>query len=552
MSTSRLSKKKQARLELEAQQQRRKRYWTYGLLALILIFFVLVRVRLLHIPLERDEGEYAYGGQLLLHGIDPFHLCYTMKLPGTAAAYSFFLLLFGQTGAAIHLGLLLVSSATTILIYFLASRFWGSVAGLVAAATFALLAAGSAVLGFAAHATQFVVFFAVSGWLVLLTAIEKRRRHLVFWSGLLFGGAFLMKQPGILFGVFAFLYLLYAGWRAHWQWRALAAESAIFLAAWALPLALTLAGVWASGDGRNFWFWIVSYSGKYGNILTPQQIHFDFDQNTRRVFGQATWIWVSALVGLSALIWNKQVRQNIVFVTGFVVFSCIAICPGFYFRQHYFVLLLPAAALLCGLGVHSCMGLFQQQPSLRSWAALFPALFIFIIAYSVYEQRAYFFEMDPVEICRKIYPGQPFAEAMEIADYIKSHANKDDRLAVLGSEPEIYFYSGMLSATGYIYTYSLTEPQPLAGTMQQQMISEITASHPRFVVLVNIRTSWVNVRNREPNMTFYYWAQKYLSTGYQVRGVIEMQRNGSESHWGDLQNYQPRSENRIIILERTT
>jgi len=42
-----------------------------------------VRIRLLGIPLERDEGEYAYAGQLFLQGIPPYKLAYSMKLPGT-------------------------------------------------------------------------------------------------------------------------------------------------------------------------------------------------------------------------------------------------------------------------------------------------------------------------------------------------------------------------------------------------------------------------------------------------------------------------------------
>lgn len=37
-------------------------------------------------PLERDEGEYAYAGQLMLQGIPPYQLAYNMKLPGTYAA----------------------------------------------------------------------------------------------------------------------------------------------------------------------------------------------------------------------------------------------------------------------------------------------------------------------------------------------------------------------------------------------------------------------------------------------------------------------------------
>jgi hypothetical protein len=48
-----------------------RRYWALGLLALVMLATAGVRLRLLDIPLDRDEGEYGYVGQLLLQpGID--------------------------------------------------------------------------------------------------------------------------------------------------------------------------------------------------------------------------------------------------------------------------------------------------------------------------------------------------------------------------------------------------------------------------------------------------------------------------------------------------
>src|ERR1700678_1899658 len=52
-----------------------------GLVA-VLGFNFFVRWRLLGMPLERDEGEYAYAGQLFLQGIPPYQLAWNMKFPG--------------------------------------------------------------------------------------------------------------------------------------------------------------------------------------------------------------------------------------------------------------------------------------------------------------------------------------------------------------------------------------------------------------------------------------------------------------------------------------
>src|ERR1035438_7898648 len=130
------------------------RYFSYMLLFVVIAMFGAIRFRLRNMPLERDEGEYAYTGQLMLQGIPSYKLAYTMKLPGTGAAYAIILALFGQTPAGIHLGLLLMNAATTLLVYLLTLRLAGRLAGVVAAASYVLLSTSTAVLGFAAHATH--------------------------------------------------------------------------------------------------------------------------------------------------------------------------------------------------------------------------------------------------------------------------------------------------------------------------------------------------------------------------------------------------------------
>src|SRR5580704_5484022 len=90
-----------------------------ALVLLAIFFFGLIRYRLRDMPLERDEGEYAYSGQLLLQGIPPYKLAYNMKLPGIYVAYASILGAFGQTRAGIHLGLLLVNAATVLVLYLL-------------------------------------------------------------------------------------------------------------------------------------------------------------------------------------------------------------------------------------------------------------------------------------------------------------------------------------------------------------------------------------------------------------------------------------------------
>src|SRR3954471_18354186 len=110
------------------------RWVTISCLAIILGFAAFVRIRLLDMPLERDEREYAYAGQLMLQGIPPYKLAYNMKLPGTYAAYAVIMAVFGETIRGIHLGLIVVNAITILLIYGIGRVLLGRVCGVVAAA----------------------------------------------------------------------------------------------------------------------------------------------------------------------------------------------------------------------------------------------------------------------------------------------------------------------------------------------------------------------------------------------------------------------------------
>ena len=165
-----------------------------------------------------------------------------MKLPGTFAAYAAILAIFGQTIAGIHLGLLVINAATTLLVFLLGKRLFGLLAGLVAGASYAApLSTSPAVVGFAADATNFVVLPAVGGILLLLRVTETRRSWLYFWSGVLLGLAFLMKQPGILFTVFGAVYLGYCERKlAPSDWRGLFRKEFAYACGVVLPFALIL------------------------------------------------------------------------------------------------------------------------------------------------------------------------------------------------------------------------------------------------------------------------------------------------------------------------
>jgi general stress protein CsbA len=522
----------------------------YGLLAAVVLFFGLIRVRLLSFPLERDEGEYAYAGQLILRGIAPYRFCYTMKLPGTAAAYALIEAIFGHSPTSIHLGLLFANSATTVLIFFLAKRLFGSLGGVVSCAAYGLLSLEPAVLGWAGHATHFVVLPATAGILLLLKADELQKLPLFFSSGFLLGLAFLMKQPGIFFVFFGMFWVVYSARRRRQDWRRWTTQLAAFVFAATLPFLGTCLLVLAAGVFPKFWFWTFTYAREYGTLISVPQGLNDLLSTGSVVTGAAPLIWLFAATGLVVIFFDPKTRLHFVFIASLLAFSFAAVCPGLYFREHYFVLLLPVVSLLCGGAVIAGSNLLAEFNFDQAWqnSPIVLFLFLFCFVFSVIQQRAFFFFESPLALCRKIYRPNPFAEAVEMADFIKSHSSPADRIAVIGSEPEIYFYADRLSATGYIYMYPLMEEQPFASTMQKEMISEIETAQPRFVVFVDTKYSWLS--RESSDMTIFHWSDQYAQKQYRLVGLADMFEDRTTYRWDHPEMYKPRSPNRVFLFAR--
>ena len=438
------------------------------LLAAAVIFAVFVRVRLREFPFERDEGEFAYAGQLLLHGIPPYKLAYNMKLPGTYIAYAALMAVFGQTIAGVHLGLLLVNVATILLLYRLTRELFDPISAGLAAIFYAMTSVSPGVLGMAAHATHFVAFFGVAGVWLLWRYLQSGRWLPLVGSGLLLGTAFLMKQQGVFLMVFGGTVLavhtaaaLMKSLRKPQQVQ----QSRLTLIAWwpsaycaaaVVPYLLVCLWLWRVGVFDTFWFWTVKYAHEYVQETPWGSAWQRFWEGGEGIYAIQSDVvaWLLALAGVAVLVIRACKRPGrSLFVIGFFVFSFLCVCPGFYFRVHYFIVVLPAVAMLAGIACGELVwltGLWKvrlwpapavKEPqgrrrkplpkpeavplgntrarSLRIAPLQIPAALLVLaaIVWPLSDQtRRFFFFQWPAEFaCRVIYGSNPFVEAPVIS-----------------------------------------------------------------------------------------------------------------------------------------
>jgi hypothetical protein len=539
-------------IELTAAKPGSAGFWPWVALFLIILSVAAIRVRLLQVPLERDEGEFAYMGQLMLEGIPPYLQAYNMKLPGIYAAYALVMAVLGQTIGGIHIGLLFINTTAILLLFLLTRRLFSPVAAVVAAAAYALLSLSPTVLGTSAHATQFIVPLVLGGAMLLLRSLDSGGRFLLFMSGLLFGLAFLIKQQAVFFIPFAGIYFTWIQIRVRpLNLKQLASRLALLLFASATPFVVTCILLYNSGCFANFWFWTFSYASQYVSEVPLSDAAHNLATMVPKVMGPAKWIWIAAGIGLTAVFWNRKARVHRAFLCGWTVCSFLCTCPGFYFRNHYFVVMLPAVAMLAGIAASALPRLFSKTRVFLFARLLSSLLVAAALLFPVYEFREFFFQANPLRASRIQYGLCPFPESLDIAEYLRRHTKRDEKIFIFGSEPQICFYANRKSATGYIYVYGLMEIQDYAARMQSELIQEIEKTSPRYAVAVNVDNSWTPRTNSD--RAIFTWAKSYFAKHYRTVGLIDMLPDGHYKTYWDAEARQrlPRSDTNVYVLERT-
>jgi 4-amino-4-deoxy-L-arabinose transferase-like glycosyltransferase len=457
----------------------------------IILFTIIFRMRLINVPLERDEGEYAYMGQLILNGTPPYSEAYNMKFPGIYFIYAGILWLFGETDTAIHLCLLIINVLSIILLYIFARKAYDDWVAVAAASAFALLSMSYHVQGFWANAEHFILPFVIGANILLLSGLRKNRIRNILFSGILFGCAALVKQHGAFFGFFGFIALLILLWqnktfdkKVYWKY-VLAFMGGVFL-----PVLLCFFYLVYAGVLEKFYLWTFIYAKEYSSIQSIEGIKLGFIGGFQSLFYFASLIWIIAGVGFITLFFSKYTKQSSILVIGLLIAGVIGLSVGFYFRPHYFILVLPAAALLFGIGIRFIFRLFSSAslPIVR----YFPPIFIVTIAIlgTIAAHWDVLYQFSPARVTMTVYHQHPFPYSILIANIIKEKTSREDRIAIMGNEPQFLFYSQRRSATSFIYTYSIAEDQPLAEQFRLEMMHQVESVSPKLLIYTNIQPEW--------------------------------------------------------------
>ncbi|MGH0032132.1 MAG: ArnT family glycosyltransferase [Myxococcota bacterium] len=483
-----------------------------------------VRIRLLDLPFERDEGGYTYTAQLWLDGVLPYVGAYGVKMPGIFAAYAAILAVFPDTPRGVHTALALANAATAALLFGLARRLLGSGPAAVATALFLLLSLSYGVQGAFANAEHFAVLLAVGGlWGIHRCADPGRRAPVgALWAGVLLGCAPLVKQHAVAFTAVGGAWLAWSALRERPRDPRALLPVGAFGAGVALPFVAVGVLYASAGAFDDLWFWTVEYARSYAAPKPADRALANLVSGGGFALAAVAGLFALCAVGPLVLL-RDPLRRPAPFLLLWLAGSMLAVVPGFVFRPHYFQFVLPVLAVLGAVTLCALHDGVRRRAGRAAAASAVAAVSVLALGQFVWNQHRYLWTLPPGEIVEIAYPGNPFRQSPAIAEIVRAHSRPDDTVAILGSEPQIYVYADRRAATGFLYMYALMEDHPWAAEMQRRAIAEIESSSPAVLVFVRSRLSWLQRADSHPEL--FRWLETYVQ-GFEPVERIPLPRPG--------------------------
>ncbi|MFN8285682.1 MAG: glycosyltransferase family 39 protein [Chitinophagales bacterium] len=482
--------------------------------ALLAALALLLYSRILysHILFERDEGEYAHAGQLILNGLKPYHEAYNMKFPGTYAMYALFMGIGGQTPEAVHWGTLIMLCITAMFIFLTVRLITNNAsASLVSVVVFFALNSTMSGEGLMSNAEHFVNVFAAAGLYFLFAFdVSKKTRQLLL-AGFFSGCAIIMKQHGYVFVLFGLLFLGLQ-WVKDFSPQAFKRIFIYGLSA-VSPLLILLFIVILNGTFHKFFFLTFSYARAYVGMY-PASFN-EFRGAAHTVAAGSRHIWWIAEASIIALLLLSKKRYALLLVL-LCVLCTVAIGTGGYYRFHYYILYYVAFGVVSGVA----LAYLQRVGMLTAAAAWFSCLLFMVLFFANYKDKI--LSKDPISEFRLHYHWSPFYDAPAFCDTLNTLMKPGQRLTALSNEPELYFFSKRVSATPYIYDYALFENQPYAELMLNEYLQDVEHERPDVFVYSTIA---FDVRNNTTFNKFKDWWLNYrkafkLEKAYCITGPV--------------------------------
>jgi 4-amino-4-deoxy-L-arabinose transferase-like glycosyltransferase len=539
-----------------------KTYFGFGkndypyLIGLIIIIFIIcyLRSNFLDVPFERDEGSYSYCGKIILNGAVPFKDIGSQRLPGVFYCYALIVAIFGYTLESLHTAFIFINIISTIFVFLVARKMLSNIAGISAAMCWALMSLNKGISGFTIQSEHLVGMFALIGIYFLLKFFDKKSLLMIGFSGLFFSFAFEVKQTSVFLGFFAGIILATKQYfEKDRSWKTIILSCLVFCTAVLIPLIIDLYIVWARGGWEDFQYWFFDIRNEYSSVISFEQGMKYLKMTWTNIYTDYKFFWIISFLGPIILLFTNVKPWLKILVIGFHGFGFLTVMPGNHYYGHYFLQWIPTVCIGAGSFFYSIEEIIRTNLKLQNFSR-YIVLGVLVIATlsNISALRDYYFYTDSTQLLRQVYGINPFPESKVIADKLNSMLKPEDKIAVFGTEIQMYFYTNRISPSRFAGSGALLEfPTKKAEEWQKEFIGDVEKANPRFLIFYSHPISWL--ANPKVKNLIFPWFNDFTTSKYNLIGYADMYDNITNYAWApnlDMVNNPPKSQYKIFVFEK--
>lgn len=494
-----------------------------GILILLASLLVLVRLPFLGVPLERDEGEYAYCAWQMQLGNMPYRDIMTSVSPAVFFLYRFAFNIFGPTLQGIRIFTLLYLILTLGLFYYLARNLLGRAGAFLAGLIFVFLCTNPGTLSNMSQREIFASLPLIASFILLQRDLSHHRWYYAAVNGLIIALVFFLKQTTLVqllfvLSVWLWYYIKDKDHKLFWKrmlWLAVGLLSGISLFIFHFSRHQIL---------PDFLYWVFAYPRLMSRAIaafypTIWYVLASLKHHLKDVYQTVlTSQFPLTLVLFMSLIVTFYKRQKeLTLYWLWFLFLLLSTAAGFQFRRQYFQLLIVPQALLIAWIMRYLYRVVAQK---NKWAKYsYRAVAVLLVLYPFANMARQYYFITPNRISIQLYGPQMFSIALPVGRYVASQTDPTDKIYILGSEQEIYFYSQRACVNNYITAYSLTYAYGDPVARQREVIQALRKELPPYILKINQESSLydypaVHKENMIFNDVFNLVEDKYVLAGF--------------------------------------
>jgi hypothetical protein len=423
-----------------------------------------------------DESIYTSTASELLNGKSLYGEVWCNHMPLAVYFCKWMFQLFGTSSSAIHLGSLLLALITSLVLYFIGSRFFSSRAGGLAALAFAVISLNyytPRIIGYTPE--QLTVVFIASAVFIFLYSFQENRSRGFFLVGLLSMAA-VCSKPSAVPEAAMFILVLFCTARRN-KFR----EILWLVSGFISGIALLLLTLQQSGSLDAWWHQSILSRMDYVNHIAI----FDFLRiGSRQLLGFGLiflWLWIMIWSGRKGITSSGFAGR---FLWIWLVAAFAGVAMGRRFYANYYIQVFPVLSLMAALAVDQILrGGIRARYRWAPTASMILLSMTFLWFHARTLAHWYFLVDHEAHQNTEMWQMCVIDRNMKaVAEKIQSVTKPDDTIFVWGPSPEFYFLSGRRMATRYPF-FDVHDPaQPPYGDEEQTTLEALKRNPPSLIV----------------------------------------------------------------------